>query len=865
MRRFVVVAWLLGMCLLGRADGVVPLPEMTAAKCVKAPVIDGIISPGEWDHAAACTGFVKAFNGSPANIQSTAWVMYDDKYLYVALKNYRASNITLLSKRGRKNDDVNIVFDQSNEIWITPPVNPATTYQTLFNAYPGVYDVKFIPSVGYSAKSWTGHWDFACTETNEYWIIEARAPISAFGMAAVKDGSLWKALFTTDNFADGDAFRAWAPGGAFADIPRHGFLRFKENSAVVQFLEMERLFSGNAHFVFGVTAPAAGAEEVTVTARLGAGLEASVGDQVLSNTVKVADGARQEFSLDGEVKQKSGYCEITAKTAAGTLLYHQVFPYTVNGFVRTPPKTLKTSPYDTPFGLSAYYAPFSKKLVVKIDRLYLAQRSAAVRGTARLTDAATGAVAAERPIAPFYCDYSEFPIDLAKLTVPVQSDDDWKAAQAVAEENKRIAADNVKAKTAGNPEEPLKPAPGPQPAKYRLAVTLQTVDGAPIATTDIPVELMGYRFEWQDNSVGISDKVIPPWTPMAWKNGTLSMWNKSYTLNGLGLAEKIVNAGTPQLSGPMKLVATVNGKELAVTPGMPEMKKLTEANAELEGHAQFGGLKLTTRTRVEFDGFVLNTLNVEPQTATRVDKLSLVVTMPTAEAPCFVTTAGGWSATHGWTPAKWDSRETSSGSITGNFVPYIFFTDSERGFCWFADNEKGWLLDPAAPTQEMADVGDKVVLRINFVTRAGIIDQPTSFTYGWMVTPQKPRPADWRATVIMYAKPYPQATPVFWRDADWAVLWPYYCSPYPWSYEKSAELLKDERQRRAPVRGEYRPCHCPLSRCQGAHLRSGGGGLGVDPRRSGRWRRHPQQRTQRFPTLALRSVGEEIGPARHLL
>ena len=70
--------------------------------------------------------------------------------------------------------------------------------------------------------------------------------------------------------------------------------------------------------------------------------------------------------------------------------------------------------------------------------------------------------------------------------------------------------------------------------------------------------------------------------------------------------------------------------------------------------------------------------------------MALVVTMPKDQAPCFVTTSGGWSAYHGWTPEKWDSRETALGSMIGNFVPYVLLTDSDRGFCWFADSDQGW-------------------------------------------------------------------------------------------------------------------------------------------------------------------------------
>ena len=64
----------------------------------------------------------------------------------------------LVTKKGRRPDDANIVYDYANEIWFTPPVTPATTYQTLFNSYPGVFDTKLIPSLGYNAMAWSARW-----------------------------------------------------------------------------------------------------------------------------------------------------------------------------------------------------------------------------------------------------------------------------------------------------------------------------------------------------------------------------------------------------------------------------------------------------------------------------------------------------------------------------------------------------------------------------------------------------------------------------------------------------------------------------------------------------------------------------------
>ena len=774
----------------GAGGKVIPMPRMVVSKAATAPTIDGKIGEGEWDRAPACTAWVMAFKDELCTVQSVAWITYDDEHFYVCIKNNRGPKGTLLQKRARKADDAMIVFDPSNEIWLSPPTSPLETYQTLFNPYPGVFDAKMIPSVGYTAMSWQGKWEIASSENRDHWIVEARAPIKSFGFDRIKDGTTWRGLFCGD-LGDEYGFRAWAPGGGFADLHRHGYMDFRDSSPVFQLLNVESVFTGKVSFPMAVIGPVKGSSEVAVSVRFGAGIAPAAGDLTLRKKVTVANGKKETFSLSGDLNKAGltkGYCEVTAKTADGTVLYHQVFPFVVNGWVRTPPAEIKTTPYTTPFGLESFYAPLSKKLVVKADRLYMERRAEVAGGVARLTDPKTGRVVATRKIAPFYHDYSEFPMDLSALEVPVETEKDWAASVGAELENKKIAAENEKRKAAGKPEKPLKPvAPAKAPAVYDLEVVLTDAGGKKVAATTTQAKLRGYQFEWLPNQVGISDKVIPPWTPMKWSNGQISMWNKTYRLNGLGLAEKIVNDGSAQLSGPMRMIAVVDGREVAVDAGRPRLTRQTEAGFDLAGSAKIAGLTLDVKTRVEFDGFVLNTMKLSGRG--KLDKLSLVVTMPAEEAPCFVTTSGGWSAYHGWTPDRWDSRETALGSMIGNFVPYVFLTDSERGFCWFADSDKGWILDPDAATCEMKREGGVVTFRVNFVTRPSAIDTPTTMTYGWAVTPQKPQPKGWRAYHIANFRPYPKARAVFWADGDGAILWAYYSSPFPRDYEKSKQML----------------------------------------------------------------------------
>jgi hypothetical protein len=649
----------------------------------------------------------------------------------------------------------------------------------MFNVYPAVLDSKQIPSVGYTSKAWSGKWEIASRQNGDSWTIEARAPISAFGVDRLADATVWGALFTTDVLSEPDKFRAWAPGGAFADIPRHGLIEFTGSGAAFQLLNLGSISAGSptieAAVVGALNAPAT----VRVVTRFGSGITPGASDLVDSRDVAVSSGARQTYKWSPDLRQaglKSGFGEVTA-TGNGKMLYHQVFPFVVDGSVVQPPATIVSTPYKQPFGLTASYAPLSKKLVVRVDRYYMQSRASVAGGQVELVDPATGRSVAKSAIADFNRDYSDFALDLKDLAVPVETESDWASL-----------------KLRGSPGNTRGAPVSGQAADYEIRAVLTGRRGEQLASTAVPVKLQGYQFSWLPNEIGISDKVIAPWTPLQWQNGTVSLWNKTYSMNGAGIATRIVNSGSPQLSGPMTLEAVIDGRTVALASQSPAVFTQTPAAIDLAGEARAPNLTVNTKTRVEFDGFVWNSMTVQP-TRANVGRLSLTVTMPASEGAFMVTTSGGWSSYFGDTPQKWDSRESSLPSITGNFVPYVFLTDSERGFSFFADNEKGWKLDPALPTQELRRHDGLVTLAVHFINKPGPIERPLTIRYGWMVTPQKPQPARWRGYLIDNRKYFPQATPVFWNEADWDVSWPYYSSPFPHSYDKSRTLLNGTNSR----------------------------------------------------------------------
>lgn len=825
MNNMMRTVWLAAVLLLsmipltGRAaEAGYPMPRIVVPKLGQVPVIDGRMAPGEWDAAAALTGFVSLDKPSLVHIQTVVWFGYDEKYFYVCFKNNRGPETTLLSRSARDPDNGAIVFEQANEVLITPPINPPTTFQSLINTYPAVYDKKAIPQIGYASLAWNGGWEVASSETNDYWIIEGRAPIKNFAATAPKNGDVWKGLFTRD-LGDADGFRAWAPGSSFIETTRHGTFEFREGLPVFQLLDVESVFTGQPKLAMAVNGPAQGTTKVIVTARFGTNMTASAGDLVLTKELTVAAGKREAFELAGAVEAglstvtvetrenplkwgsprvkkdvREGWCEITAKTDKGDVLSSQCFAIQVDGVVRTPPAAIDPTPYKTePFGIRSLFAPLARKLVVKADRYYMPARDSVAGGTVKLVDPVKTQVVAQAALYAPYLDYASAVLDLKDLKLPVETEADWEAAEKVRKLNAMIVADNVKRKAAGQPELPTSVVPVFTAATYRVEVTLTDKEGKPVASTSKDVELKGYEFKWLGNTLGMSDKVIPPWTPLQWDGRTLSMWNKSYRLNALGLAESVINSGAAQLSG-MQLVATVDGKATPVSAGTPVMRRLTEAAADLEGQAAAGDLQVAVATRVEFDGFVLNRMTITPRKPVKLDHLALVVTMPTNEGPLMVSTSGGDSYT-GWTPDRWDSRAMAAGGRHGNFVPYVMLTDSDRGFTWFADNDPGWIVDPDKPAIELVREGGQLRLQVNFVNRPGVLDKPTTITYGWMITPQKPQPAGFRAWTVQHYRTHPKGGSVFYGEADWAVLSPYYCSPFPWDYDKSKDLLDASRSK----------------------------------------------------------------------
>jgi hypothetical protein len=786
-----------------------PIGEFTARR-MAAPTLDGKIGPGEWDRAFTTSGMITPFGHDLHQVETTVAMGFDDKNFYFLFRCRRGDREWYLRKSVRENDGYSF-GDPSIEIWVTPPTLVPETYQSIINTFPAVLDIKMIPTRGYQAQGWKGNWTLGVTESETHYIIEAGIPISDFSAAPLKDGDVWRFLLCrTAQGVRPRAQASWSITQGFAEIPQHVPVRLRHDEAVVQLYGVTSVFTGRYRFPMAVAAPEKEPAEVTVELRWQKGPKPADDDVVVTKTVAVPAGQQKDLVFEGDVpeplrdpKKKCAFA-LTATRKNGTRIYRQTFPCVVNGWEPQPKPVRPENATVQEMGIRAMYGPESNVLLVRADIIDLPAREQVAGGTIRLLDPAkNNRVLLSEPVQPFRNWYSSSHFTLGKLRGIPKVDVDQ--VDRVAAHNAEVEKLNAKLKKQGRKPEPLWRFHNPDPLKVLVEVSATGKDGKALRSATQELDLIRRTYDWTDNAIGITDKVIPPWTPTTYRDATVGVWNRSLQLDGLGMLKKVDNGGVDQIRS-MRLVAVQDGEEVAIQASEPLVRHVP-AQVDLDGGGEGAGLAVRACTRVEFDGFILHTLSIGPAgVAAKVDKLFLEVVLPEEEATHFCTTAGGWTAVHDVTPARWTSQQTGSGMLIGDFVPYIWLTNSDRAFLWLADSDEGWITDDdrSHPTQEIVREKGTVTLRVHFIELPTELREPTTLTFATQTFPSRPLPPGWRSIICSQRKdllPSARGT-YFWSgsQADWAVLWPYYCSPYPWSLAKSKAFFD-----RFPLRTDHRP------------------------------------------------------------
>ncbi len=333
------------------------------------------------------------------------------------------------------------------------------------------------------------------------------------------------------------------------------------------------------------------------------------------------------------------------------------------------------------------------------------------------------------------------------------------------------------------------PVPLPE-GEYRLSVRLLDASSKAVASAEQPFEFK--RYPWLGNRIGISDRVLKPWTPLVTEGNNVSAIGRVHRLGKDGLFEQIINQGKDMLVRPMRLELVSGGAVQTMSAAPDAFKIISSRGHEATWQSAVSGKGLTVgvQGRMEFDGHTVFTLDLRPEgnTPASLDRLSLAVPLradlPKQYLAVFeVGRPAGLGAQPGYgllreedgelfsskrwyEDVSWDGEMMLSGVFDfrqawsvdqkkaklekrwkptlGNFMPQIWFGDDLQGLSYMADSDFGWAPSDAQPAMVLERKGAAAEWRFNFISEPFVLKSPRRIVLSFMATPEKPQPENWR-------------------------------------------------------------------------------------------------------------------------
>lgn len=328
-------------------------------------------------------------------------------------------------------------------------------------------------------------------------------------------------------------------------------------------------------------------------------------------------------------------------------------------------------------------------------------------------------------------------------------------------------------------------APGLDTGICQVQVTFKDARGKKIGSArsgDLSFDRSKYPWLWND--IGITDAVLPPWTPVVAKKDKVSTWGRTYDLGVLGLPKAITTAGAQILARPIELAAEIAGNPAAWTRATaPDWDDVKAARATGRATARADALNVETDVSVDYDGNVSCVIRLAPRdTAAPVALTGLHLDIPLRASHASLLHAWADMSFAGFVPPGqgkvWDSLALPR--ERGAFVPFIWVGDDDRGLAWHADNDEAFALSGTNAPIELIRQADEVLVRIRLVDRPVTLTGPRTLRFGLMATPVKPLPARWRA-LEFGGTPIQDGGNYFWwwpgsegrRTQGWAGFEPY--------------------------------------------------------------------------------------------
>jgi hypothetical protein len=289
------------------------------------------------------------------------------------------------------------------------------------------------------------------------------------------------------------------------------------------------------------------------------------------------------------------------------------------------------------------------------------------------------------------------------------------------------------------------------------------------------------RYEWENNNLGKSDVVIPPFTPLEVSGNKVKSILRTHYLGDLGLWQQVESLGTGILAEPISLNVTSGGKRLPWKHNPVKIIESKPHRVKTEATSSNALMEVIASGEFDYDGLMKITLQITPTSAQIIDHLWLEIPVREEIATLFHAVGEHIRANPaGYIPSGkdivWQSRSLHQPNID-NFIPYIWVGGEERGICWVADWDKDWVHSQERSAVELVRRDGEIIIRVNFINRPIELRHSHTITFALQASPVKPMPENWRNLVFDFGNPGRGRFPLLWPPSwgghyGWASRYP---------------------------------------------------------------------------------------------
>ncbi len=652
------------------------------------PTLDGRIDPKEWSGCAGFDGFL--WEGQLERRRIHAYVGATATYLYIALRSQLPTQGSLLTQV--TTDNLKLVYDDSVEVWVDPTPNAERghAYQLFANA-SGHTGYALHPRGGEPEQpDWRGDWKVVNGLHDGWWDCEISIPLAALAPGRRADQGVW-GINLCRNWKQPWAFSSLG-GAAYApqDL-RFTFVR--DGAPVVDQRQQTDPISGAIHSVLSIANPTDHPLPLRVEMVL---KRDRMPDETRRQELTLSPGQKQEVALQLQdlVSQRCDLQMRVLPREGAAPFYDRKMAWKL-GSATYAWKTEK--PVVPPVAFQFAYYPSRNRMRLLADVTGLPQDAVLSHLSAVIRKAGKGT-----PVTTVRFDHF-----------------------LKGKEEKYVF---------------LPPLEG----KYEIAVTAV---GRHVPAGEIVKPFERTRYPWENNRLGRSAKVYPPFTPIVVQGQTISTVLRSHQTNSLGLWDQVTAKGQPLLAGPMRFRVTQNGHEVPVRPRTPRTMLQKENRVVLQGGFQAGTVSALVLTSWDYDGTMRLDLNLGQGVS--LDGLTLEIPLRDEAAPLLHAIGDGIRNTlYMQVPpgqgVVWSSAKVQTEDLPSRFCSYLFVGSPVRGLCWFAENDQGWSWNRKTPNLDLVRTGKTLTLRVHLINQPTTLEYPRTLTFGLLAAPVKPRLEPWR-------------------------------------------------------------------------------------------------------------------------